>query len=69
MSYLNFAILFGDRTRDIAHRLREVGDDFEAERLATHSRWSWRDVSIHLSGITVCLGLFLLGKSIARLKR
>ena len=69
MSYLNFAILLGDRTRDVALKLRELGDNLETERLSNLPRWNWKHVSIHVSGITVCLGLVLLGKTIAKLKK
>jgi hypothetical protein len=64
---MNCAIILGNHTINVADKLRDIGDELEAEQLANLSRWN--DFTKRLSGIAVCLGLLLLGTTIVKLKK
>lgn len=69
LKYLDLEIIFQMDAMDVAARLRNMGDDLEAERLANLSRYNNLTMTKCFSGIAVCLGLLLLGTTILKRKQ
>ena len=67
LTYLNFAILTEMDAINVGARLRNMGDDLEARRLASVSRSG--NLKMCFSGVAVCLGLLLLGTTVLKRKQ
>ena len=67
LTYLNLAILTEMDAINVGARLRNMGDDLEARRLANVSRCT--NLKMCFSGVAVCLGLLLLGTTVLKRKQ